>query len=88
MSIPSLQSDLDFDYKFGFAMPERSSQKTKVGLNADIVTEISTIKGEPEWMLAQRLKAYRTFVEKPMPSWGANLSGIDFDNITYYLTAT
>jgi len=88
MSTPSPKSDLDFDYKYGFAMPEQSSQKTKVGLSEDIVREISTIKGEPAWMLEQRLKAYQIFLEKKMPAWGADLSKIDFDNITYYLKAT
>ena len=88
MSTPSQKSDLDFDYKYGFAMPEQSSQKTKVGLSEDIVREISTIKGEPAWMLEQRLKAYQIFLEKKMPAWGADLSKIDFDNITYYLKAT
>ena len=88
MSTPSQKSDLDFDYKYGFAMPEQSSQKTKVGLNEDIVQEISTIKGEPLWMLEQRLKAYQVFLKKKMPTWGADLSKIDFDTITYYLKAT
>lgn len=88
MPTHSQKSALDFDYKYGFAMPEQSSKKTKVGLNEDIVREISTIKGEPSWMLEQRLKAYRIFLEKKMPSWGADLSKIDFDTITYYLKAT
>ena len=90
MSIPSNNhnSDLDFDYKFGFAMPETASHKSKVGLNEEIVREISAVKGEPAWMLEQRLRAYQTFLEKQMPKWGSDLSGIDFDAITYYLKAT
>jgi Fe-S cluster assembly protein SufB len=84
----SKSDGLDFDYKFGFAMPERSSHRTKAGLNAEVVAEISAVKEEPEWMREFRLKAYDTFVRKPMPSWGADLSGIDFDAITYYLKAT
>jgi Fe-S cluster assembly protein SufB len=82
------KSQLDFDYKFGFAMPERSSHKTKVGLDEGIVAEISSIKQEPDWMREFRLKSYETFAKKPMPEWGANLSDIDFDAITYYLKAT
>lgn len=82
------KQQLDFDYKFGFAMPERSSHKTKAGLSADTVAEISGIKEEPDWMREFRLKSYEVFKNKPMPSWGADLSDIDFDAITYYLRAT
>ena len=76
------------DYKYGFSMPERSVRKTKTGLDAGVVSEISGIKKEPEWMLDFRLRSYELFKSKPMPNWGADLSGIDFDAITYYLKAT
>ncbi|MEK7494776.1 MAG: Fe-S cluster assembly protein SufB [Patescibacteria group bacterium] len=76
------------DYKYGFSMPERSVRKTKTGLDAGVVSEISGIKKEPEWMLDFRLRSYEIFKSKPMPNWGADLSGIDFDAITYYLKAT
>ncbi len=59
--------------------------KTPKGLNADIVREISKIKGEPEWMLEYRLKALDCFLNKPMPTWGVDLSRIDFDEYTYYI---
>ncbi|MGN1182495.1 MAG: Fe-S cluster assembly protein SufB, partial [Faecalibacillus sp.] len=59
--------------------------KTPKGLNADIVKEISRIKGEPEWMLEYRLKALDCFLNKPMPTWGVDLSRIDFDEYTYYI---
>ncbi|MFA7308879.1 MAG: Fe-S cluster assembly protein SufB [Patescibacteria group bacterium] len=55
------------------------------GLNPEVIRAISRIKGEPEWMLEKRLKAYEIFLEKPMPAWGGDLSGIDFDNIHYYI---
>src|SRR5512133_3514023 len=76
------------DYKYGFAMPERSVRKTTLGLNKKIVAEISQIKNESPWMRDLRLHAYEVFKEKPMPGWGADLSKIDFDAITYYLKAT
>lgn len=76
------------DYKFGFAMPERSVHKTTLGLNKKIVSEISRVKKETAWMRNLRLRAYEIFKEKPMPIWGADLSKIDFDAITYYLKAT
>ncbi|MDQ2796232.1 MAG: Fe-S cluster assembly protein SufB, partial [Actinomycetota bacterium] len=46
------------------------------------------LKSEPEWMLAHRLKALSIFGKKPMPTWGADLSGIDFDNIKYFVRST
>ncbi len=76
------------EYKYGFAMPERSVHKTTTGLNKKVVSEISKVKGESVWMRDFRLQAYETFKEKPMPNWGADLSKIDFDAITYYLKAT
>jgi len=61
---------------------------SKPGLNKQVIKEISALKNEPEWMLEQRLKAYEIFKFKPMPSWGVDLSGIDFDQIRYYLRPT
>ena len=79
--------DLD-DYKYGFAMPERSVHRTKTGISPEVVREISAIKKESAWMRDFRLRSYELFKQKPMPSWGANLMPIDFDAITYYLRAT
>ncbi len=59
--------------------------ETPKGLNEEIVTEISKIKGEPDWMLQYRLKSLKCFLEKPMPTWGVDLSDMDFDEYTYYL---
>ena len=50
--------------------------------------DISAKKNEPEWMLDIRLRALRTFDKKPMPNWGSNLEGIDFDNIKYFVRST
>ncbi len=66
-------------------MPERSVFKTPKGLREDVVRAISKYKNEPDWMTAFRLKAYATFKQKVMPTWGADLSAIDFDDIFYYL---
>lgn len=76
------------DYQYGFSMPERSVHKTSAGLDAATVREISGVKGEAKWMCDFRLKSYETFIDKPLPRWGADLSAIDFENITYYLKAT
>ncbi|RME76705.1 MAG: Fe-S cluster assembly protein SufB [Planctomycetota bacterium] len=72
-------------YQFGFHDPETSVFKPKKGLDREVVTQISKHKGEPEWMLEFRLKALEIFLKKPMPTWGADLSEIDFDNIYYYI---
>lgn len=76
------------DYKYGFAMPDKSVFKTQKGINADIVRQISEHKGEPEWMLEYRLKAFEYFKERPNPKWGGDLSKINFDEIYYYIKPT
>lgn len=73
------------EYRYGFNDGDVAVFKTPKGLNEDIVREISAIKGETEWMLEYRLKSLRCFLEKPMPTWGVDLSAMDFDDYTYYV---
>ncbi len=75
------------DYQFGFHDDEAvvTELKAEPGLSEQIVEQISRLKGEPDWMREFRLNAYRTFVAKPMPQWGGDLSEIDFDKIYYYI---
>lgn len=80
--------DLNFDYKYGFSMPESHVFKAKKGLDEDVVKQISNLKKEPEWMTKFRLDAYRAFKNRPMPKWGADLSKINFDDIFYYIKPT
>ena len=75
----------NYKEKYGFADPEISVFRTGKGLNEDVVRAISKRKKEPQWMLDFRLRALKIFNSKPMPQWGANLSNIDFDNMTYYI---
>ncbi|MGB2938930.1 MAG: Fe-S cluster assembly protein SufB [Candidatus Dormiibacterota bacterium] len=77
--------DLDKDYKFGWHDELKAAFKSERGLSEEGVRQISAMKGEPEWMLKFRLKALRHFNNRPMPSWGADLGDIEFDNIFYYL---
>jgi len=79
---------LKSDYRYGFAMPEDYAYKSDKGLNEDVVSAISNHKHEPEWMKEFRQKAYRFFMNRPMPEWGADLSGINFDDIYYYIKPT
>lgn len=82
------QDDIQFDYKYGFSMKENYTFKARKGLDAELVKEISLMKGEPGWMTDFRLKAYELFISKPMPPWGPDLSKINFDDIYYYIKPT
>ena len=73
------------EYKYGFHDEVTSVFRTRRGLDEDVVREISAHKSEPEWMTDFRIAAYRHWLQRPMPTWGADLSKIDFDNIYYYL---
>jgi len=78
-----------YEEKYGFHDSDADySFKSQKGLNADIVRQISQMKNEPEWMLEFRLKAYEQFLAKPVPEWGGDLSGIDYDDIYYFVRAT
>lgn len=75
-------------YKYGFRKPENYVFKSKKGLDTGVVENISWHKSEPEWMRALRLRALVIFRRKPMPTWGADLSTINFDDIYYYIKPT
>ncbi len=83
MSLPQPAVELG-EYKAGFHYPDISVFKTRRGLSEDVVNAISEHKGEPDWMRQFRLRAYRAFLKKPMPNWGADLSALDFDAMYYY----
>ncbi len=73
------------DYRYGFNDPDVSVFKTRVGLDENVVRQISQLKGEPEWMLEFRLKALKHYQQRPMPNWGADLSSLNLDEIVYYV---
>ncbi|HSJ60169.1 MAG TPA: Fe-S cluster assembly protein SufB [Jiangellaceae bacterium] len=75
-------------YEYGWADDDVAGATAKRGLSEEVVREISALKNEPEWMLETRLKALRMFNKKPLPTWGADLATIDFDNIKYYVRST
>ena len=75
-------------YKYGWADADTAGASARRGINEDVVTDISRRKSEPEWMLERRLKALKLFGRKPMPDWGSDLSGIDFQNIKYFVRST
>ncbi len=83
------KKELDFDYsKYAFHDDVDYVFTTQKGLNEDVIRKISEYKKEPKWMLEFRLNAYKTFLELPMPKWGPDLSNINFDEITYYMSPT
>jgi Fe-S cluster assembly protein SufB len=75
-------------YKFGWHDPSHSVFEPKKGLSADVVREISQLKGEPEWMTKFRLRSLEIFERKPLPTWGGKLDEIDFQDIYYYIRAS
>ena len=72
------------DYKYGFKDEDTSIVNTGIGLTEEVVRQISKLKNEPEWMLEFRLKAFKAFQEMPMPSFGPDLSMLNFDSYTYF----
>jgi Fe-S cluster assembly protein SufB len=75
-------------YQYGWADSDVAGASAQRGLNEAVVRDISAKKHEPEWMRELRLKGLRLFGRKPLPTWGADLSTIDFDNIKYFVRST
>ncbi len=80
-----MQNPIVIDQTSVSANKERSVVRPEKGLNRKVVELISKEKNEPEWMREKRLTAYEIFKQKKMPTWGADLSKLDFDEITFYL---
>lgn len=72
------------DYKFGFKDEDVSIVKTAKGLTEETVREISSLKNEPDYMLEYRLKSYHEFMRRPQPSFGPDLSFLNFQDYTYF----
>ena len=75
------------EYKFGFRDDFSYSFKSQKGLNRAIVEQISEMKNEPSWMRDFRLKGLEVFGQKPTPTWGGDLSHLDYNDIYYYMKA-
>jgi len=77
------------DYQYGFhESTENYVFRGKKGINRDVVAQISEMKKEPAWMRDYRLEALDIFFQKPMPTWGGDLSDLDFQDIFYYVRAS
>jgi Fe-S cluster assembly protein SufB len=79
------QNIIDDSYKYGFHKDEHYVFKSKRGLDSGVIDQISGHKNEPDWMRKFRQLSYKMYLQKPLPPWGGDLSGIQFDNIFYYL---
>jgi Fe-S cluster assembly protein SufB len=88
MNTDSKTLDSIGEYKYGFRDPDTYVFKSKKGLSREVVEQISSMKGEPEWMLEFRLKALEHFQKRPMPTWGGDLTKLDLDNLYYYVKPT
>ena len=76
------------DYQYGFHDPtDKYIFKSRKGLDAEIIGQISEMKNEPAWMRQHRLDALEIFFQKPLPNWGGNLKNLDFQDIYYYMKA-
>ena len=75
-------------YNYGWHDSDDAGATAQRGLSEAVVRDISAKKNESQWMLDKRLKALKIFDKKPMPTWGSDLSGIDFDNIKYFVRST
>ncbi|CAN5131456.1 Fe-S cluster assembly protein SufB [soil metagenome] len=76
------------NYDFGWHDSDLAGATAQRGLNESVVRGISGLKSEPQWMLDMRLKGLKLFGRKPMPTWGAELDGIHFDNIKYFVRSS
>ncbi len=93
-TIPSEKTSMDATidelgrYEYGWHDADTAGETARRGVDEDVVRDISAKKNEPQWMLDLRLKGLRLFERKPMPTWGADLSGIHFDTIKYFVRST
>ncbi len=72
------------DYKYGFTT-DVETDIIPTGLNEDVIRLISAKKGEPDWLLEFRLKAYRKWLTMEVPTWAhLDIPEIDFQAISYY----
>jgi Fe-S cluster assembly protein SufB len=84
-------AEIGSEYKYGFHTPDAAEDyffKSGRGLSPELVAAISEHKNEPDWMRKFRLKSLEYFLARPLPTWGGDVTGIDFENIFYYIRPT
>jgi Fe-S cluster assembly protein SufB len=89
MSItPDVDVRGEYAEKYGFHDTDQFVFKSRKGLDRELVEQISQMKGEPQWMTDFRVRSLEIFEKKPLPTWGGDLTQIDFQNIYYYVKPT
>ncbi|MGD9933630.1 MAG: Fe-S cluster assembly protein SufB [Dehalococcoidia bacterium] len=89
MTTPVIRTEDTYKEKWGFHDDETALYKSGRGLTPELVSTISEMKDEPQWMRDFRLRALKLFNESADPPWGSEaLKDIDFDNIHYFVRAT
>ena len=73
--------------KYDFITQTQGVFKARKGLDREVVTQISELKNEPDWMRQFRLDSLEIFESKPMPNWGGDIH-LDFQDVYYYLKPT
>ena len=73
-------------YQYGFSDDVKPKIEFDRGLTPMVIKQISELKNEPRWMLDYRINSYKIFLEKSDLTWGADLSGLDYDQIRYYVS--
>lgn len=76
---------MNHEKQYGFHMKEDYFFRSEKGLNKKVIEQISYYKGEPQWMLDFRLRALEIAEKKGYPKWGPDLSGLNFDDIYFYI---
>ena len=84
-----VKNDVEFgSYKYGFHdSMDNYAFKSRKGLDAQIVRQISELKNEPAWMTEFRLESLAIFESRPMPNWGGDMTDLNFQDIFYYMKA-
>ncbi len=84
MSSDKSNLEASYEYKYGFETQIESDSIGK-GLSEEVIRVISGKKGEPEWMLEHRLKAYKHWLTMEEPEWAhVHYKKIDFQDISYF----
>ena len=80
----AIETQVNEPYKYGW-VTDIEADTVPPGLNEEIIATISEKKGEPEFMLEWRLKAYRHWLTMVEPTWpNVKYNPIDYQAITYY----
>src|SRR5438876_11952857 len=67
---------------------EQGQLRARQGISREVVSELSKVKGEPDWMAEKRLRSLEIFERKPMPKWGVHLAGLNLDALVRYSPPT